>query len=304
MTAPIDIFASPDGMSVTMNGQTFYLPGNTWSTNADGSVTFNGSIWFPAGTDTASGAGIVVFGPGGGRAAFPAVQPGPPGPATQYAFTMVQVAYGTPLPPINPAVVPTQWDANNIPTALNVTFYVNAGAPGAPGGTMILTATDLTGSPAAGMMIGYDSDENTAQWQKLPLGEWNYAEGILANPSTTVQQKSIGTGIKYGPYTVDTWPYVDAQIEVVGAPDVRVNLVARINGPSGEICSLGVGQPGAAPPLLHSHAYGLGPGSANIIPAGQTATIFLYAEAQSSSPNAWSTTTNCTFAVKGDPVPS
>lgn len=77
MTAPA-FYADPNGMYVTYNGQTYYLPGNTWSTNPDGSVTFNGSVWFPAAFNNASGAGIVVFGPGGGRASFPAVQPGPP----------------------------------------------------------------------------------------------------------------------------------------------------------------------------------------------------------------------------------
>ncbi|WP_459979739.1 hypothetical protein, partial [Mycobacterium avium] len=94
MTAPA-FYADPNGMYVTYNGQTYYLPGNTWSTNPDGSVTFNGSVWFPAAFNNASGAGIVVFGPGGGKATFPAVQPGPPGPAVRFAFNVIPVAYGT-----------------------------------------------------------------------------------------------------------------------------------------------------------------------------------------------------------------
>lgn len=304
MSAAINFSMSPDGMSVTVNGQTFFLPGNTWSVNSDGSVTFNGSIWFPAGTNTASGAGIVVFGPGGGRATFPAVEPGPPGPATQYAFKMIQVPYGTPLPPVNPAVTETQWDANGIATALNVVFYVNSGKDGPSGATTIMTATDLEGDPQAGYMIGYDPDENKAQWQPFPIGGWKSATGIAATASNTVTQKSIGNGIAYGPYTVDTWPIVRAQAEVVGAVDVSVNLVARINSNTGEICAIGYGQPGAAPPMLKVEPYQIGPASANIIPAGHTANILLYAEATTSSNSAWSTTARCTFSVKADPVPS
>jgi hypothetical protein len=304
MTAALQVVLNPDGTSITYNGQTYFLPGNTWSVNSDGSVTFNGSIWFPAGTNTASGAGIVVFGPGGGKATFPAVEPGPPGPATQYALSMVPVPYGTPLPPVNPVVTPTQFDPNGIPTALNVVFYVPSGMPGVPGGTTILTANDLTGTPQAGYMIGFDPVNDVAQWQPIPLGGWSYASGLIATSSNTVTQKSLGNGIKYGPYAVDTWPVVAAQVEVIGAVDVLVNLVARINSSSGEICALGYGQTGATPPIVHTEPYQLGPASANIIAAGTTPTIMLYAEATTASPNAWSTTSRVSFAVKADPVPS
>lgn len=303
MSAPLAVVVSPDGTSITYNGQTYYLPGNTWSVNSDGSVTFNGSVWFPAGTDTASGAGIVVFGPGGGKASFPAVEPGPPGPATQYALSMVQVAYGAPLPPVNPVVTPTQWDANGIPTALNVVFYVNSGPPGASGTTTILTATDLEGTGQAGYVIGFDPNQNLAQWQPQLVGGWYFAEGIIATASNTVSQKSIGQ-IQIPPRPSAYWPIVKAQAEVVGASDVRVNLVARINSNSGQICALGYGQPGAAPPIVHTEPYQLGPGSPNIVPANTSATILLYAENQTSSPNAWNTTANCTFSCKTDPVPA
>lgn len=300
MTSP-EIYVNPDGTSITYNGRTYYVPGNTWSVNPDGSTTFNGSVWFPAGFNSASGAGIVIFGPGGGTATFPAVQPGPPGPAMQFSFQQVQVAYGTPLPAVNPGVVPTAWDANGIPTALSLTFYVNSGKDGAPGSATIPQILDGV-TAAAGMVIGWDAANSTAQWQQIPMGGWQYATGIVASASNTNTQKQIGA-IQVAAQPQAWWPEVKAQANVVGAVDTLVDLVARVNGTAGEICAYGYGNPGSAPGTVTAISDGLGPGSLNIIPAGQAATIYLYAENQTSSANDWSTTARCSFACRPNFVP-
>lgn len=300
MTSPV-FSASADGLSVTYNGQTYYLPGNTWSTNPDGSTTFNGSVWFPAGFSSASGAGIVVFGPGGGKASFPAVQPGPPGPAVKFAISYVQVAAGTALPAENPAVVATAWDAYGNPTALSLTFYGNAGPAGASGTTTISQVLDGV-SAAAGMMIGWDPVNGAAQWQQIPLGGWEYATGIAASASNTNTQKEIGA-ISFTAQAQAWWPEIKAQANVVGAVDTLIDLVARVNGTAGEICGYGFGSPGTAPPTVTAISSGLGPGSANIIPAGVAATIYLYAENQTSSANGWSTTARCSFQARPNFVP-
>lgn len=299
MTSPVIV--SPDGVSITYNGQQYFLPGNTWSVNPDGSVTFNGSIWFPAGTNIASGAGIVVFGPGGGRATFPAVQPGPPGPATKYTISMVQVAYGTALPSPNPVVTPTEWDSYGNPVALNMVFYVNAGQPGDDGDSIIPATLDGVAAQA-GYMIGWDAENNTAQWQPIPVGNWYYATGITASASNTNSQKQIGA-IQVPAQLQAWWPEVQAQANVIGAVDTRVDLVARVGGTAGQICAYGFGNPGASPGTVYAIASGLGPGSANIVPAGQAATIYLYAENKTSSANQWSTTASCSFQVRPSFVP-
>lgn len=300
MTAPA-FYADPNGMYVTYNGQTYYLPGNTWSTNPDGSVTFNGSVWFPAAFNNASGAGIVVFGPGGGRASFPGVQPGPPGPAVKFTFQMIPVAYGTPLPSPNPEVVETEWDSNGDPVALSLTFYNWAGPAGQDGQT---TISQVLGgvTAAAGYMIGWDPDSGQAQWQPVPVGNWYYATGIVASPANTNSQKQIGA-IQVPAQLLAWWPEVKAQANVVGAVDTMVDLVARVSGPSGQICAYGYGNPGASPGTVQAISYGLGPGSANIVPAGQAATIYLYAENQTASANQWSTTARCSFQVRPSFVP-
>lgn len=299
MTSPVIV--SPDGVSITYNGQQYFLPGNTWSVNPDGSTTFNGSIWFPAGFNSASGAGIIVLGPGGGKATFPAVQPGPPGPATKFTISMVQVAYGTPLPSPNPVVTPTEWDSYGNPVALNAVFYVNAGQSGADGQSIIPATLDGVAAQA-GYMIGWDEENNTAQWQPLPIGGWQYATGIAASASNNNSQKQIGA-IQVAAQQRAWWPEVQAQANVIGAVDTRVDLVARVGGTAGEICAYGYGNPGAAPGTVYAIANGLGPGSANIVPAGQAATIYLYAENKTSSANQWSTTASCSFQVRPSFVP-
>lgn len=293
---------SSDALSVIYNGSQYFLPGNTWSVNTDGSVTFNGSVWFPAGTDTASGAGIVVFGPGGGKATFPAVEPGPVGPAPRFVFQMIQVAYGTPLPAVNPVSTPTEYDSYGNPIVSNLTFYVNSGSPGVNGTTTIMTASDLEGTAQAGFVIGYDAPTSKPQWQAPLIGSWYYAAGIGATSSDTTTQKQIGS-IAVPSQPQAYWPKVEAQATIVGASDTRVDLVARIGSSTGEICAYGYGSPGAAPPVVVTQAYELGPDSPNIVAADTPVVLYLFAENQTSSPNAWSATSSCTFSVKPDFVP-
>lgn len=301
MTSPT-FSVSPGGLSITYNGQQYFLPGNTWSTNSDGSVTFNGSVWFPAGTDIATGTGIVVFGPGGGTATFPAVQPGPPGPATKYTFQMVQVAYGVALPTTNPAVTPTEWDSYGNPVALNVTFYVNSGAAGKDGETTI--SAELDGVTALqGFMIGFDPSNQAARWQQIPVGNWYNATGFAASASNTTTQKLIGSvNVPGQPYS--WWPEITGQALIIGAVDTQVNLVARVGGSKGAICGYGYGAAGATPPPITAISSGLGVGSANIVAAGAATNIYLYAENQTASPNAWSTTASAIFQVRPSFVPT
>lgn len=151
-------------------------------------------------------------------------------------------------------------------------------------------------------MIGWDPGSGQAQWQPVPVGNWYYATGITASASNTNSQKQIGA-IQVPAQLQAWWPEVQAQANVIGAVDTRVDLVARVNGPSGQICAYGYGNPGASPGTVYAIASGLGPGSANIVPAGQAATIYLYAENKTSSANQWSTTASCTFQCRPSFVP-
>lgn len=275
---------------------------STWTQNADGSVDFNGTVRFPAGTNLASGVGIVIFGPDGGFANFGAIAKGDPGVSPTLTFQTVQVAAGTALPSPNPAVVFTP-GSGDTPPNYAVTTYVNAGATGEPGGTEILTATDLEGTAAAGYMIGYSAADSKAKWQAIPLGGWYYGGTIAATASNTNSVKPLDSiAISARPY--DWWPEVFASAQVIGAVDTRVDLVARVNSTTGPICGYGKGATGATPPPVQAIPNGLAAGSDNIIPAGQAATIFLNAENQTDSANSWNTDASTTFQVRPSPVPA
>lgn len=269
---------------------------NSFVTHSDGSVSFYGEVWWPAGTSSASGAGVMVLGPGGARASFPAVKQGTPGITPSFNISQVIQAYGTALPQTNPVQVATAWDSNGIPTAYDLVFYNQSGPPGDDASVEIPSSLDGVNAAQASY-IGWDAPAQQAKWAQLPVGNWQYATGISASASNTTTQKQVASIlVQAQPY--DWWPEVDGEISVIGAVDTQINAVARVNGSSGAICGYGYGAAGASPGPIGLHKYGLGVGSTNIVPAGQAKTIYLYAENQTASPNAWSTTSSAFFQVK------
>lgn len=259
---------------------------NTWTINSDGSVTFDGTVQFPAGTNLASGAGIAIFGPNGGTTNFPAIEAGPPGDTPTLSFSMVQVAYGTALPTPNPAVVETP----GTPPNYALTFYVNAGEPGTSAANTLISPqpTDLEGTPAAGYLIGYDATNSKAQWQPSPAANWYFSNSFAATASNTSALKGI-TSVTIPALPYAWWPEVFGCANVIGAVDTRVDLVARLNSTTGTICGYGAGSTGfsGAQFVIPNNLY---VGSASIIAAnaGPT-TVYFNAENQTSSSNPWNT---------------
>jgi hypothetical protein len=285
-------------------------PGNnTWTVNNDGSVTFNGTVRFPAGTNLASGAGVAIFGPNGGNTNFPAVEQGMPGLPPILNFTTTQVAAGTELPSPNPAVTVVSVGGPGIASVYNINTFVNAGETGESGDT-ILGATDLEGTPAAGFLIGYDATNAKPQWQPIPVGNWYYSGTVGATASTTVSVKPM-TSVAIPAQAAAWWPEVLAYGTVIGAVDTQVDIVARLNSSTpaasgastGQECGRGKGAVGATPPPTLCIPNMLAVGSDNIVAAGQAATIFLNAENQTSSANAWNTTSAAFMQVRPSFVP-
>jgi hypothetical protein len=272
---------------------------STWTTNSDGSVTFNGTVTFPAGTNTATGAGVVIFGANGGTTNFPAASTGPAGVSPTFTTAMVQVANGTALPSPNPAVVFTA-ASGSTPPNYALTFYVNSGATGSSS-TSILTASDLENSAQAGYTIGYNATTSKASWQPKLNGGWYYTNTISATASNTTSTKAM-TSITIPSQPFSWWPHVHAYGNVVGAVDTRIDLVARINSTTGVECARGLGAVGSSAPPIVAIPNGLYSGSGNIISAGSPATIYLNAENQNSSANPWNTTSSAFFQVKVSPV--
>jgi hypothetical protein len=288
-------------------------PLNTWTVNADGSVTFNGTVNFPAGTNLASGAGIAIFGPNGGTTNFPAVEQGEPGLPPIINFTVTQVAFGTTLPSPNPTVTLVTAGGAGVASEYNVTIFLNAGEPGtATVDTATLTAA-IEGTAAALFDIGFDATNNELQWQPKLVGNWYYSGTVGATDSTTVTVKNM-TSIAVPGQPFAWWPEVAGYGNVVGAVDTRVDIVARLNSSTpasgtgsgsgtGQELGRGFGAAGATPPPTSVVPNMLAIGSDNIVAAGTAATIFFNAENQTSSSNAWNTTSSAFFQVRPSPVP-
>jgi hypothetical protein len=244
----------------------------------------------------------MILGPNGGTTNFPAVEQGPAGLTPTFTVTTNQVASGTVLPSPNPAVTVTP-GSGSTPPNYALTFYINAGATGASGTTTIMTATDLEGTAQALYMIGYDAANARPQWQPKPVGNYYFTNSVPATSSNTNVVKPLAS-IAIAPYPFSWWPEVSGQINVIGAVDTRVDLVARINSTGGTICGYGYGAAGNAPPPTSVGPWGLAVGGNSIIPSGTGATIFFNAENQTSSANPWNTTSSAFFQVKVAPVPS
>jgi hypothetical protein len=282
---------------------------NTWTVNSDGSVTFNGTVNFPAGTNLASGAGVAIFGPNGGVTNFPAIEQGDDGVSPTLTFVYQQVAAGTALPSPNPSVVFTP-ASGSTPPNYEVTITGNAGADGSTSSGGFGFAS-IEGSPAAGFTIGFDPSTSLPQWQAELSTNYYFAGSLGATSSTTVSVKPIGS-LAIPALSRAYWPEVLAYGEIIGAVDTQVDLVARLNSstpasggsPTGAELGRGKGQAGAAPCPTLLIPNMLAVGSDNIVAAGAAATIFLNAENQTSSANAWNVASGAWFQVKPHFVPA
>lgn len=287
--------------------------GNTWTTNADGSVDFNGDVHFPAGTNLASGMGVVVFGPGGGQASFPATQQGPPGPAPVINWTATQVPYGTPLQSPNPAVTQTA------PGVQNVNLQYWAGQQGPTGTNAILSATDLEGvtmpttPPANKAVLAFDAGNSKVQFVDPRVGGM-YSVLISATTSAAGQGRQLGViGVPALPYA--WWPETGAMIPVSAADNTsQVNIVARVNNAvSGDQCGIHLGTLGAAAytAVVEPGFGAVLPGNSTAgamgsyygaVPAGTAVSIYLRAEQQASTTSGYATGAGY-FWFKVNPVP-
>lgn len=285
--------------------------GGTWTFNPAGyplgSAMFYGPTLFPAGLNAgATGTGMVVLGPNGATTNFPAVEQGVPGlPPVLNTGSTTTLAAGS------PATFQLVQTAEGGPGTASQ-YTVNAGLPQGIAGpayqTEIISASDLTGTPAAGYTIVYvPAQGNTpaqTAWAAMPFSAVYNATSI-ANTTTS----GGGNRTLYAlsiPAQANLWvPIIWAQSTITGtASTVQVDLVARQNNGTtafnGTQVAVGNGVPGAGPTnqyIMPAWTTQIsGDSGAGVIPANTAVEIYLNAEQQDSSEDAYSTS-NTTYTL-------
>jgi hypothetical protein len=272
-----------------------------------GAVSYTGPTLFPAGLDAGTTkTGMIVFGPGGAVANFPAVATGLPGLSPVVNFSQVQLAWNATLPTPNPVVTLTDPGTNGTRAVYNVVFYVNAGQPGPAASLFIGLAEDLVGAISAGETIIFDAVDSVFRPQAPKVGPTYSITTIPATASTTTAQRTL-TSINIPAQPWPWTPRVEAQAVITNAIDTRVDLVAYKGVAGGDVVGRALGAGGGAGSTTSTLISAFGsdmPGTTQYgqTPANASQVILLRAENQTASNNPWSTGA-ATFTVHVDPLP-
>ena len=274
----------------------------------NGSWMYTGPVLFLPSNDAANtGMGVMILGPGGGKANFPIMQEGPAGESIVIdSATATALAYTA-----SPTVAFTQVSpgGSGVAAHYTVALGIPAGTPGSASAFELQNATDLTvGTAAIGMVptvssLGPVAFTLTAPpvvtWYSTPTSGGGSIGATASNVNTIKNLASLAIPSK--PFA--WWPEIYAQCLTVGAVDTQVNLVARLGGSANTfpIISIGLGEAGASPAPTVLQPQGL-TNSVGIVAASTAATIFLNAENQTSSANAWSVAAGALFGVKVQPT--
>jgi hypothetical protein len=274
----------------------------TWN-GVDGWL-WQGAFFIPKDVDPTTGTAVIFLAPPGGRGSIPGPAAGAGGaPSPPRNVTVNQVAPGGTIP--QPVVTIIDPGGPGQPCVWDLTFWVYSGAAGPPVTVALLAAVDLTGhttaqsgdylvyEPGGSGVLPYMTFEpalNGGKFWPSVINSTTSANG----PQRTLAQISIASR------RFDTVAKVSGGALVVGTgPNVQVNLVARLNSPTGIDIGLGVGLAGQNPPPI-SLWDGPPPGSPSnhgLIPAGTAATIFLQAEQQSGTDSFSTSATTTRFSA-------
>lgn len=273
---------------------------------APGSAMYYGPQLFPAGLDVGTTkTGMVVYGPGGAAANFPAVDTGLSGLSPQINFSQVQLAWNAPLPDPNPQVTVTDPGTFGTRSVINVVFYVNAGEPGPAASFAIGLADDITGALSQGINLIFDAADSVFRPQ-LPKVGGIYSVAFDSTAMGTTPQRSLASvNIPGQPW--DWWPEVRSQTPVTNGADSRVDTVAYKGAVGSDIVGRSLGAGAGAGPVTQVMAGGFGaamPGSVSYgkVLAGNPVAIIHRAENQVSGTSQWATGAGW-LEVKVAPVP-
>jgi len=269
---------------------------------------WQGEVRIPKTFDPSTKAAVIMLGPPGGIAEIPALVKGDPGlPAsidTSIDFTVL--AYDDPTSDSASFTLLTP-ATDTTPPVYRLELALHEGAPGSAGSNTILDSTDLTGTAVDGYVLAKTtvSGNNRVTYVAQKVGDQYWPASISNTTGTDGQNRTLATvSIPAQPF--DYRLRVFGQAIISGTANTRVDLIARLNNASsGDIIGRSYGVVGATPPpnVLVSGPPTGSSSTAGKIPAGNAATVFLRAEQQASTTDAYTTSASTTsFMVEVAPI--
>jgi hypothetical protein len=244
----------------------------------------------PLNWDPSSNVFIAVAAPTGGLLDYPALVKGDPGIAANFS----NIINFTPLAATDPTPAAASLTTLS-PGLFQVNLSLHEGAAGAPGGTVLHSATDLSGTPVAGKMFVLNATLDGFLYATPKVGDRVLPGTITSTPSGN--PKFTKAQVSLGPYDFDWRPKVTGHTIVVpGGSDCVVDLFARLGtAAGGNIMGSCHGIGGVTERLTLDSAPPAGsPDGYDRVPAGQVATIYFTVERRSGS-----TTFTTSAAVSG-----
>lgn len=269
-----------------------------------------GQVRIPKTYDPTSKSAVILLGPEGGVAEIPALVKGDPGqPATlDTTINFSALAYDDPTSDSATWTLVTP-GTSSTPPVYQLNLALHKGAPGAAGTSEILTASDITGTATDGYYLAKTtvSSVGKATWVAPKVGGQYWPTTISNTSGTDGQNRTLAS------VTISPAPAFDYRVRVYGQAiisgtvNTRVDLIARMgNDTSGDIVGRGFGIGGATTDRV-TLVSGVAAGSATTVgkvTAGNTTTIYLRAEQQASTTDAYTTSASTTqFMVEVSPIP-
>jgi hypothetical protein len=280
---------------------------SSWNTDDEKYYIWNGEVRIPKTFDPSSKAAIIMLGPPGGIAQIPALVQGDPGKHAEFDSTIVLNAleYGDPTPDSASWSTIVAGDDHTSPV-YRLTLNLHKGAPGAAGTSSILSASDISGTATDGYILAKKVGESKAVWVAPKVGG-QYWPASLSNTAGTDGQVRTLASVTIAAQPFDYRLRVHGQCVITGTINTRVDLIARLNdATSGDIVGRGYGLGGVTTDRL-TLISGVAAGSTSTVgkvSAGSAATIYLRAEQQASTTDAYTTAASTTsFMVEVAPIP-
>lgn len=266
------------------------------------------AITFPYGSNPAvTRVASIVITPAGGVSTLPIAIEGASGPGAQIRnITLHEVAPGDSLPGTNPAVtIVTPPGDPGVMAVYDWDLYLHRGDDGSSAPVAIFTATDIAGTATAKYMLVVNNTSDGFTYAPQKVGGL-YVPTSISSTAPGTNSPRILCSLAIPSYPFDWWPSISAEVEVTGAGDTQVDLVARLNNStSGDQVGYGRGVVGATVPPVTINGAGYGSvltGGYGKVSAGSGATVHLVAVQVAPSGNNWLTGA-ASLTVRVNPVP-